>query len=531
MKIIIVGGGSSGWLVASALIKKFPKYQITLVESPNIPTIGVGESTTTLVRNFIKHYLKIDEADFLKKTDGIFKMSVRFNDFVNIGEFYDYPFGSPFVDSSVGVSSWDLVKNNYKNLSNNDFVKFSYPSYSLFSKNKISKNEKNEFDNFNYNLNLGYHFDANKLGEYLKNNFCIPRGVKHVIANVKDIKFYNDEVECVILENDYKIYGELFIDCTGFKSIILGNKMKPNFIKVSNKLLNNSAWATPVKYKNVYKEMQPYTTATAIENGWCWYTPIASRIGNGYAYSEDFVDSDNALKEFKKYLLNNKNYNFCTKEVEELPFFQIKMKTGFYEKSMIKNVVGIGMSSGFLEPLEGTGLHFIIEQVINLFKIIENGFPNQFLIDAFNLKIKDMYETWTDSLLLIYLLTKRKDTEYWKHVFNMSAVDFNFKNQNHYHDTSDYSYRALSYNGHNFVNDLFNNAIRGSGIINNINDFDETIISLYNNAKIKSSAEFYFKEFNKNLKKWEKNSNDSLHIYDFLIKENMILEANLIDKK
>jgi hypothetical protein len=522
MKIVIVGGGSSGWLVASGLIKKFPNYEISLIESPNIPTVGVGESTTTLVRNFIKHYLKIDEADFLKKTDGIFKMSVRFNDFVNIGEFYDYPFGSPFVDKFTGISSWDLIKNNYKNINSNDFVKFVYPSYSLFSKNKINKNKNNEFNNFNYDLNLGYHFDANKLGEYLKNNFCIPKGVKNIIANVKDVQFCDDEIECVILENGNKIYGDFFIDCTGFKSIILGQKMKSKFIDISDKLFNNKAWATPITYTDVYKQMQPYTTATAIENGWCWYTPIASRIGNGYAYSDKFIDSELALKQFKKYIFNNKNYNLSKNKIEELPFFQINMKTGFYEESMIKNVIAIGMSSGFLEPLEGTGLHFIIEQILLVYKIIENGKPNQFLIDSFNLKIKDMYQTWIDTLMIIYLTTKRQDTKYWKSIFNMKYINLDLKLQNHYHDISDYGYRALSSMGHNFVNDLFNNVIRGSGIINNINDFDQLLISLYENIDLNKNLKIYMKEFNKNYLKWQKESSKSLHIYDFLIKENLI---------
>lgn len=528
MKIVIVGGGSSGWLVASGLIRYFPKYNISLIESPTIPTIGVGESTTAYVKHFIKDCLKINEYDFLKYTDGIYKMSVKFKNFSNIkNNSYYYPFGMPYTNGfdNFYISAWDLIKKNNKNIIENDFVKFMYPAYHLFSKNKINENLNNEFDNFNFNTDLGYHFDANKVGDYLKKTYCIPKGVNHISNNVKDVVFLNEEIEYLILENDEKIYADLFIDCSGFKSILLGQKMKPKFINISHKLINNKAWAVPIKYKNIEKQMQPYTTATAIENGWCWYTPISSRIGNGYAYSDKFIDSEMALEQFKNYIYNNKNYSLTRQEINELPFFEINMKTGYYEESMIKNVVAIGMSSGFLEPLEGTGLHFIIESIYSLIKIIKNNKTNQFLIDSFNLKIKEMYETWTDTLLFIYLSSQKKENEYWKYIYNLKTIDLDLKNKNHIHDINDYAYRIHGWTRHNYVNDLFNNILRGSGIIDNLTDMDIDIYEMYNrnDIHIKNLNKKYLEIFNYNIKKWEFNSNKSLHIYNFLLEKNAIL--------
>lgn len=530
MKIVIVGGGSSGWLVASGLIRYLPSYDITLVESPNIPTIGVGESTTAYVKHFIKDCLKIDESHFLKETNGIYKMSVKFENFSkNYAGSYHYPFGSPNTKGfdDFYIVGWDIVKLLNPSIKNSDFVKFMYPAYSLFSKNKISENKNNEFDNFDFNSDLGYHFDANRVGEYLKKYFCIPNGVKHVYGNVQDLIFENDEAQYIILDSGDKIYADLFIDASGFKSILLGKKIKPKFIDTSDRLLNNRAWATPTNYNDVYKQMQPYTTAKALKNGWAWYTPIASRIGNGYAYSDNFTEPEHALSEFKEYLLNSDNYNLSKKEIEELPFFEIKMKTGYYEKSMVKNVVGIGMSSGFLEPLEGTGLHFIIESIYSLIKIIQNGKPNQFLIDSFNLRIKDMYETWIDRLVFIYFSSMRNDSKYWNYINNMKLVEHDLKNKKHIENVNDYAYRIHYWDRHNYDNDLFNNILRGSGLINNFNEMDYDMLSMFY-KKNGISVDYIYKEIwkilNSNLNKWESNSKNSLNIYDYLLKNNAIKE-------
>jgi flavin-dependent dehydrogenase len=522
VKIVIVGGGSSGWLVASGLVRYCPNYEISVIESPTIPTIGVGESTTAYVKHFVKDCLKIDENHFLKETSGIYKMSVKFKNFSkNNPNGYHYPFGIPYTNGldNAFVVGWDIVKTFDKSVRPEDFVKFMYPAHALFSKNKIDENLTNEFDSFNFDSDLGYHFDANKVGKYLQNHYCAPKGVKHISDNVKDVSFLNDEIEYLVLESGQKVYADLFIDCTGFKSLLLGQRMKPKFIDVSNKLLNNRAWATPTQYTDVYSQMQPYTTATALGNGWAWYTPIASRVGNGYAYSENFIDPQDALDEFKGHLLNSASHSLTKDQINDLPFFEIKMKTGFYETAMVKNVVGIGMSSGFLEPLEGTGLHFIIESIYTLIKTIENGKPNQFLIDSFNLRIAELYRSWVESLSFFYLSSRRDDTEYWEHINKLSFISLDFNNKGHFHDLNDFASRLHYWTRHYHENDLFNNVVRGAGLINNFNQMDADMFSM-SQRKHGTTAEDLYKKYydtlKTNMKKWEDNSTKALHIYDFL---------------
>lgn len=533
MKIVVVGGGSSGWLTAAGLIRTFPNYEICVVESKTIPTIGVGESTTTVVNLFIRDILGIDENEFLRNVDGIYKMAVRFNNFSRTGETYYYPFGLPVVRPDIKMLSWDIVQYCNKHLTNEDMLKLTFPAAHLFLANKIDKNKNNEFNGFDFQKHLGYHFDANKVGAYLRDSYCIPRKVKLIQANVVDVNFMDNKVESLTLDDGSKLTGDLFVDCTGYRSILLGQKMKPKFIDISHKLFNNRAWATPIKYRDKYKEMQPYTTATAIENGWCWYTPIGSRIGNGYAYSDKYVTPEKALDEFKNYILNSNNYSLTKQEVDELPFFQVPMKTGFYEESMVKNVVAIGLSSGFLEPLEGTGLHFIIWELFTLFRIIEKGLPNQFLIDTFNLSIKKMYQTWTDGLTSVYLFSGKTDTEYWKDIFNLKTTDLNLLAQPHYSGLHESSNRILSWEGHNHTYDLFNATLRGTGFINQINDVD--IISTSRGVSfhhqpyswasdIHKESQEILRVFMKNKAQWELNAQKALHIYDFLKQNNAIKE-------
>jgi hypothetical protein len=218
-------------------------------------------------------------------------------------------------------------------------------------------------------------------------------------------------------------------------------------------------------------------------------------VGNGYAYSENFIDPQDALEEFKNYLLKSKNHNLTKNQIDELPFFEIKMKTGFYETAMVKNVVGIGMSSGFLEPLEGTGLHFIIESIYSLIKIIENGKPNQFLIDSFNLRVNELYRSWVDTLSFIYLSSKKDDTDYWKHISKLSFVNLDFTSKNNFHDTNDFAYRLHYWTRHHYENDLFNNVVRGSGLINNFNQMDADMFSMNQRKNGTTSEELYKKYY------------------------------------
>jgi tryptophan halogenase len=448
-KIVIVGGGSSGWIVASTLSRYHQNKEIVVIESPNIPTIGVGESTTAYMKTFINGHLGIEDKEFMPGVDAIYKMSVKFKDWLEKDdEGFHYPFGGGFfANQDIKYSSWILKKIFQQNISNSDFAKSFVPAMALIENNKLTLRNNGDFDNFNPKIDLGYHLNANKLGEWLKNNYCLPRGVSHIPAEVIDVKKENKHILSLTLDNGEDISADLFIDCTGFKSLLLGEHFRPKFISFNDELLNDSAWATPIQYKDKNVEMRPYTTCTALSSGWSWHTPVWSRIGTGYTYSSKHISKEDALQEFKDFISSEKFPTRVSKdEVDKLPFFHINAKVGFYEKSWVNNVVAIGLSSGFLEPLEGTGLLFVHDPAILLSKILGRGKVTQFARDLYNGVQKETFIKWKDFLKMFYYLSKRDDSKYWKDVTNHSM--FNQKN------TPSYSKYMDSIRDGSFYDDL-----------------------------------------------------------------------------
>ena len=516
--IVIVGGGSAGWLAAATMIKYFPEKKITLVESKNIPTIGVGESTTALVKHFINSHLGVSDTEFMKGVDAIYKSSVKFNDFYYIGDGgFHYPFGQPYLADldALGTESWDLVKHFNKQLDRNNYAESLYPAYSLFTANKIDENLNGEFDSYNFQIANGYHLDANKLGIWLRDFYCAPRGVNHIIGDVSDVTTTQDGVESIILVDGSVITGDLFIDCTGFKSLLLG-KLNPEFVDVSGNLPNNKAWATPIKYKDVYREMTPYTTCTALANGWAWYTPIGSRIGNGYAYSDKYVDSAGALLEFKEYLKTSIPVKLSSEEIDALPFFEIKMRAGYYKEGMIKNVVAIGLSGGFLEPLEGTGIHIIIEALLQISKMLERKGINQFVIDAYNSYMVDVFEMWKETLSLFYAQSVRDDSEYWREIKNKK---YNFK---------DWWGRIARDHGNNRFNDAYTAIAHGCDFAMDIDNptLDRWNMYAGNTQYYPALANELKKIFENRVANWKYHAANATHIYDYLRDKGIINESS-----
>jgi flavin-dependent dehydrogenase len=393
-KIIIVGGGSAGWMTAATLESQFPNYKICLIESKNIATVGVGESTLGQITNWMR-LLKIKDEDFIKHVDGSYKLSIKFTDFYKKGEAFHYPFGQPFIrDNKAGINDWWFKKILYPKTPYSDYADCTYPlQMSHVNQNKFDINE----------VTKAYHFDATKFGLWLKNNYC--KKVKHIIDDIVSIEQDEDGIKS--LNKKYK--ADLFIDCTGFKSLLLGKTLKEPFESYEDMLPNDSAWATKIQYKNKKKELQPYTNCTAIENGWVWNIPLWSRIGTGYVYSSKFVDDATALKQFKKYLGQ-----------EDLEFKNIKMRVGIHNRLWVKNVVAIGLSAGFIEPLESNGLYTVHEFLIKLIRNLQRDETSQWDRDNFNYQCKHMFREFSEFVALHYALSHRKDTPYWKHCFNKS---------------------------------------------------------------------------------------------------------------
>lgn len=422
-KILIVGGGSAGWMTASTLIKNFPDRDITLIESPNIPIMGVGESTLTYIKFWIKS-LGIDEQDFFKYTDASYKLSIKFTDFYkkNYGSFH-YPFGRPNdCGSDFGINGWQYKKYYYPETSPEDYCDTVYPWMPCIRQNKIPIDD-GRFPEFNMNLCSAYHFDATKFANWLKERYCIPRGVKYILGNVKDIKTDDDGIKELILDDGTTIAGDLYIDCTGWKSLLLGGALHESFESYNDIIPNNRAWATQIPYVDREKEMEPYTNCTAISNGWVWNIPLWSRIGTGYVYSDKFISKDDALEEFKTYLKSDK-MTVPNKDriVDDLKFKDIEMRIGIHKRTWVKNVIAIGLSAGFIEPLESNGLFTVHEFLNKLIESIGREKVNQWDADVYNITTKLMFDSFAKFVSLHYLLSQRDDTEYWIDISKKSSL-------------------------------------------------------------------------------------------------------------
>lgn len=426
-KIVIVGGGSAGWMTAATLVKSFPDKEICLVESPDVPTVGVGESTIGGIRTWCR-WIGIDDRPdlFFKSTDASLKLSIKFTDFhKKDGGAFHYPFGKAMLDGDRNpFFDWEVKKYYYPETPVEDFSRCIFSASSLFENNKYSLNETGEFDNFNPNDDVAYHFNAAKFGEWLKINYCLPNGVTHIQATVKELPTDESGIKHLVLDSGEIVTADLFVDCTGFKSLLLSEALKEPFISYSDMLPNNSAWATQIPYKDKENELEGYTNCTAIENGWCWNIPLWSRLGTGYVFSDKFVDDETAKEEFKQYLMSDKMVVPRTREeVDAFTYRPIKMRVGIHERTWVKNVVAIGLSAGFIEPLESNGLFSVHEFLWKLLDVLYLEDINQFNKDMYNETVHDQFNDFAKFVVLHYALSKRDDTPYWQAIANKEFRD------------------------------------------------------------------------------------------------------------
>lgn len=417
-KLIIVGGGSAGWMTASALIKSFPDKQIILIESPNVPTIGVGESTTQYMREWVD-FLGIKDEDWMPACDATYKFGLKFVDFAE-GDFY-YPFG--FRDESTcNLSEYFTFANN--NATDNiDFGRVFYKQQAGLEQNRIPHEYiKSE---------SGFHFDAIRFASYLRDNYAKPKGVIHIQDEVIRIDADDSGVKTLHLKSQKEISGDLYFDCTGFKGLLIEETLKTPWIDFSNKLLNNRTWAVRVPYIDKSEELRPYTSCTALKNGWVWEVPTWSRLGTGYNYCDKFTSPEEALKEFKQYLGDRG---------EDLVFRDLKWPTGVREKVWNKNVIAIGLSGGFIEPLESGGL-YSVHEFLNAFLDVteEHDRWDGLTKDSFNWKCRDIFTQFANFVELHYTMSRRCDTDYWKYYTSKENI---LKNNSVLKDLFEYQHHS-----------------------------------------------------------------------------------------
>ena len=407
-KVIIVGGGTAGWMAAAALSKVLGSLvEITLIESEQIGTVGVGEATIPSIRLF-NNLLGLNENEFLKKTNGTIKLGIEFNNWNKQGDSYLHAFGSLGLDLGM-VKFFQYWVRQQKSGKRDSLWDYSLNSAAAMA-NRFQPLDRIEGTPLG-GLTYAFHFDAGLYAKFLR-EFAERNGVRRLEGKVVDASLNSDSgfIDSVKLENGSELCGELFIDCSGFRGLLIEQALNTGYTDWTHWLPCDRAIAVPCESADV---LLPYTKSTAREAGWQWRIPLQHRIGNGYVYCSSFLSDAQA----QQTLLANLDGK-PTADPKTLRFV-----TGMRKKAWSKNCVALGLSSGFMEPLESTSIHLIqsgISRLLNLFP--DRGF-SQIDIDEFNRQSQFEFERIRDFLILHYKATSRSDSEFWKYCRNMSIPD------------------------------------------------------------------------------------------------------------
>jgi len=407
--IVIVGGGTSGWMTAAALSTVLRgRYSIRVVESDEIGIIGVGEATIPMIQIFNK-MAGIDEHEFMRETQGTYKLGIEFVNWGRLGERYTHGFGE------LGQALWTVPFDQYWRKMRALGKAEPLEQYSITRMAcKANKFMPARDDVPNSPLNQiahAYHFDASLYARFLRKQ-CMARGVERTEGKIVQVSQREPDghVDAVLLENGQRIEGDLFVDCSGFRGLLIEQTLKTGYEDWTHWLPCDRALAVPCESAPA---LTPYTRSTAHRAGWQWRIPLQHRIGNGHVYCSSAISDDEAAATLLA--------NLDGKPLADPRL--IKFTTGMRKLSWNKNVVAIGLASGFLEPLESTSIHLVqsaIQRLIDFFPDL--GF-DPVDIAEFNRQSRFDYESVRDFVILHYHVNQRQDSEFWKACANMSVPE------------------------------------------------------------------------------------------------------------
>tara|TARA_B110000208_G_scaffold110363_1_gene136421 strand:+ start:1981 stop:3585 length:1605 start_codon:yes stop_codon:yes gene_type:complete len=421
--ICIVGGGSAGWMTAATLCKFTPNIKVTLIESSEVGVIGVGESTLGHFNNFL-NAMEIKDEDWMAECNATYKTSIKFTNWNKEGEAFQYPFGSlDFSEAPRGTSDWfNWAVRDPENTKASDFAEFFHSSVAMINQNKLTKNTYGEVPNFNFKNDTAYHMDASLFGKFLKKTFC--DSVTHIQDHIESIPLDSEGAVASLVGKSATYEADLYIDCTGFAAILLDKTLHVPFNNFNNVLLNDRAIATQIPYVDKNTEMESVTNCTAIESGWVWNIPLYTRIGTGYVYSSKYATEEEAEEQFRSHLAKTD-----AKRAKEAEVVHLKIRHGIHEKCWVKNVVGIGLASGFIEPLESTGLMLTHENILFLLRALtrREGQVNKIDVDSFNDSVNTTMEGFKQFISQHYAFAGRNDTPYWQDVTNKVTYSKTFE--------------------------------------------------------------------------------------------------------
>ena len=405
--ILVVGGGTAGWLAAAYLQRTLcnnPAHPvaITLVESPEIGAIGVGEATVPTLRQTLR-LLDIPETTLFTQAEATLKNGIRFIGWRNGGDVhsdrYDHPFENPIGMHGfpMGMHWLNLKQDGMTDAECADAICLQT---ALFDALRSPKQMQSP--NYEAPLPYAYHLDATLLAQLLRNT-ATARGVQHIEGKVVSVAKGDDGIRSVTLENGRELAADLFVDCTGFRSLLIGELESP-WISFADSLLCDRAVACPVAYDDS-APLRPYTTCTAKDAGWTWEIDLQSRRGTGYVYSSAFCDEAQAEATLRA-------HNGTARPLAEM--CHLKMRTGHRARMWEKNCLALGLASGFLEPLESTGIYLVeyaLQTFIDYLPAAGKEGRNQ---QRYNALMSDMYQELRDFVVMHYVLSQRRDSPFWR---------------------------------------------------------------------------------------------------------------------
>lgn len=438
-QIIIVGGGSAGWLTAGIIASRFqntsasfsdPKQtplpsnpdknnsdpvgglKVILIESPDVPTIGVGEGTWPSMRTTLQE-MGVSETDFIRECDVSLKQGTRFNGWINnASPHYHHPFMLPAGFGDINLAEyWQAFR---------DQVSFgdAVSAQGLVSDKGLSAKQISTPE-YGFNLNYGYHLDAGKFANFLRKHCIENLGVEHVSDHVTDV-VNNDvgAIDHIVAKRHGLIHGDLFIDCTGFSARLIDQHYKVPLKNIANVLFNDRALAIQVPYQD-NQNANSSTWSTARSSGWVWDIGLSSRRGVGYVFSSQHSNDDNALAELKSYLASD----LSDDSIDALEPRTLSFQPGYRTEFWHKNCVAIGLSGGFVEPLEASAL-VLVETAA---KVVANNLSAAFdvmplVAKQFNQKLNYHWQQIIDFLKLHYVLNQRDDQPYWKDHLDANTI-------------------------------------------------------------------------------------------------------------
>ena len=398
-RIIILGGGTAGWIAANLMATHWQDkgFDITLVESPDIGTIGVGEGSTPPLKGFME-FIGAKESEWMPECNATYKVGITFKDWSTKPGFSEYV--HPFLAQPDEFTAPAFFHNSFLRRKGIDLE--GHPDHFFLATEMIKqKLAPITPEHFPFEIAYGYHFDSGLLGKFLARH-AQKKGVKYKTANVTDALLDAEgNIDVLKTAEGETIKADLYVDCSGFRGQLIQQALKVPFISCADSLFNDSAVVFATEQEG---DFGPHTISTPLKYGWAWKIPLTNRNGNGYVYSSRFVDDDKAESEFREHL------GLLDSDVEAR---RLKFKVGRVEQHWAKNCLAVGLSQGFIEPLEATALDMVQETVTRFIEAYNNGNGTDQYRDDFNNRISARFDAVRDYIVCHYRISSRRDTDYW----------------------------------------------------------------------------------------------------------------------